>query len=372
MKKIIQSILVLLVFTFIACQPDTDTDPQPKTVQKKEGYAEKPKNIILMVGDGMGLPQITAGMYMNKNKLNLERMAYIGLSKTHAADNLVTDSAAGATAFACGIKTYNGAIGVDVQKKPVKTILELAEDNGMKTGLVAACVIQHATPASFAAHVDSRHKYEEITESMLNTPVDIMIGGGQKHFDERVDKRNLLDSLRKSGYQVIDSTQKWQNMDFTSEKVAVFTASVQPKPFSQGRKYLKKAANRSIEFLNKENEKGFFLMIEGSQIDWGGHANNIDYVVSEMKEFDDIVGEVIDFVEKDKETLLIITADHETGGLAINPKSMMNQKIEPGWTTDYHTATMVPVFALGPGAKDFKGIYENTAIFDKMKKLYGF
>jgi len=377
MKSQILTILILLI-TFNACEnpkPTKTTEKAPEATKQperdKSGYALKPKNIILMVGDGMGLTQITAGMYMNKNFLNLERMEYIGLSKTYAADNLVTDSAAGATAFACGKKTYNGAIGVDVAKKPLKTILELAEDNGLSTGMVATCVIQHATPGSFIAHVDSRHKYEEITEHFLNTPIDIFIGGGQKHFDERVDKRNLLDSLRNLGYQVIDTTQTWQKEKLESDKVAIFTASVQPKPIAKGRKYLKQAATTAIDFLNK-SDKGFFLMIEGSQIDWGGHANKIDYVVTEMLDFDKTIKEVIDFVEEDKETLLIITADHETGGLAINAKSIMNKNIEPGWTTDYHTATMVPVFALGPGAENFKGIYENTDIFHKMKKLYGF
>ena len=373
-------LLVFSIFAFIfivGCLPDNaETDLQSSQAQTKvDEKPKKPKNIILMVGDGMGLTQISAAMYMNRNKLHFERMPVVGLSKTYAADNLVTDSAAGATAFACGQKTYNGAIGVDLKKLPIGTILEEAKANGLSTGLVASSTIVHATPASFAAHQVSRHFYEEIACDMAYADVDIMIGGGQKYFESRSDEMNLLDSLKAQNYQIIDSTQSIdaldETLDLQSHKIACFTAHTDPDRFSEGRDYLQPAANKAVNFLN-QNNKGFFLMIEGSQIDWGGHANEVDYVIKELLEFNKIIGDVLDFAEQDGNTLVIVTADHETGGLAINPKSQMNKNIEAAFTTTHHTAVMVPVFAYGPGADKFAGIYENTAIYHKMKASYNF
>ncbi|OAV42971.1 alkaline phosphatase [Lewinella sp. 4G2] len=324
----------------------------------------------------MGISQITAGMYMNNNRLNLEQFRSLGLHKSYSGDNLITDSAAGATAFSAGVKTYNGAIGVGMDKKPVRTILEMAEDAGMPTGLVASSSIVHATPASFVAHNEYRKNYEAIAADFLKTDVDLIIGGGVKFFERReVDKRNLSEELRAKGYDV-DNFVKKDMKDVkpnVSKNYAYLTADGEPLPFSQGRDYLVGAARLAPDFLNqrdKEN-KGFFLMIEGSQIDWGGHANNSDYIISEMLEFDQAIGEVLKFAQQDGETLVIVTADHETGGYAIQNGSEMG-RIDGAFTSDYHTAAMIPVFAYGPGEELFRGIYENTAIFDNMKALYGF
>ena len=334
---------------------------------------ESPKNVILMIGDGMGLTQITAGMIANNLKLNLERMPVVGLHKAWASNNLITDSAAGATAFACGVKTYNGAIGVGSDTLPVKTFLEYAEDNGMKTGLVTTSTIVHATPASFIAHQPQRNMYEEIAADFLNTDVDLFIGGGKKYFDRRKDKRNLVAELKKNGYQVNDYLGKdVTKTKITGDKFVYLTSDSDPLSVLAGRKYLPPASKMATKFLSKiSDENGFFLMIEGAQIDWGGHANNSDYIVSEMLDFDKTIGHVLDFVEKDKETLLIITADHETGGYSVNYGSTLDSLVTE-FTSDYHTADLVPVFAYGPGAWKFSGIYENTAIFDKMMEAKKF
>ena len=359
MKKIL---LLLPVLYLWSCQP------------LEEHKATSPKNIILLIGDGMGVSQITAGLYANGNMLNLERFPVVGLHKSYASNNLVTDSAAGATAFSAGVKTYNGAIGVDSDKQPVKTILEYAEEHGLATGMVSTSSITHATPASFIAHIEKRKYYEAIAADFLKTEIDLFIGGGKKHFELRADERNLSEELRANNYYVSDFfTEELQDIQLQEgQNFAYYTANEQPLPYSQGREYLIPATEFSIDFLNKhEKNKGFFLMVEGSQIDWGGHANDSEYIISEMIEFDKAIARALDFAEEDGNTLVIVTADHETGGYAINYGSTMDS-IVPAFTSDYHTADLIPVFAYGPGAEAFSGIYENTSIFDKMMRAFGF
>ncbi len=333
----------------------------------------KAKNVILLIGDGMGLTQISAGTYANSNRSNFERMPVVGIHKPYASNKLITDSAAGATAFACGQKTYNGAIAVDRDTMPIGTILEEAELRGLSSGLISTSSITHATPASFIAHNKYRKNMEEIADDFLDTEIDFFVGGGRKHFDSREnDDRDLLAELRSKGY-VMSSYFEEELVDMSvdsSKNFGYFTSSEEPLRQMDGRTYLPDAVDKSLNFLPNHDTGGFFLMIEGSQIDWGGHANNIDWVISEWKEFDGVIGQVLDWAEQDGETLVVITADHETGGLAIQPDSKMDS-ISAAFTSDYHTGTMIPVFAYGPGSEAFGGIYENTAIYDKMREAYG-
>lgn len=338
------------------------------------GYSQKqgkrPKNIILMVGDGMGVSQIYAGLTGNKGKLNLERCTVVGFHKNQASDNYVTDSAAGATAFSCGVKTYNGAIGVDANGNSIPTILEIAEKNGLATGLVATCSITHATPASFISHQPSRAMNENIALDFLKTDVDVFIGGGRKFFNQRTDGINLFDSLKAKGYQIANSIGEVQQV--TSGKLAAFLAEDQQARYSQGRgDELVKSTEVALQLL-KNNKKGMFMMIEGSQIDWGGHGNETQYIVDEMIDFDNAIGKVLDFAEKNGETLVVITADHETGGFSINKGDMKTGMVEGKFTTGSHTGVMIPVFAFGPGASAFAGIYENNSIFHKMMNAFKF
>ena len=343
---------------------------QPPKATYKE--PKKAKNVILLIGDGMGVTHITSGMYLQDDPYNLERFRVIGLHKNHASDDLITDSAAGATAFSAGVKTYNGAIGVNSDGASVPTILEEAKKNGLATGLVATSEITHATPASFIAHVESRREYEEIALSFLDSDVDFFVGGGKKYFDRREsDSRNLVQELEEKGYMISDYSQNNINdlEPSANQNFGFFTADDKPVPFMMGRDYLTAASMMGIELLNAD-ETGFFMMIEGSQIDWGGHANNIDYVTSEMNEFDALIGKVLDFAEADGQTLVIVTADHECGGLTLVPGST-RQKMEANFSTDKHTLSLIPVFAYGPGATLFGGIYDNTSIYHKMRQAYG-
>jgi alkaline phosphatase len=381
MKQIFTHILLL---SLLACLPSCD--PQLGGASKQNKTAPMagadrttvdftpPRNIILMIGDGMGLTQITAGMYINGNKLHLEEFKHIGLHKSYASDNLVTDSAAGATAFACGQKTYNGAIAVNDAGKPIPTIMEEAEERGFATGLVSTSSIVHATPACFYAHVDNRSKKEKIAADLLKLDVDFFVGGGKKYFDLRTeDDRNLIEELTAKGYNISTFFDKdFNDLTINFEKnFGYLTANEEPLPKMRGRDYFVQACETATNFLSSQKEGKFFLMIEGAQIDWGGHANNSDYIVSEMIDFDDAIGKVLEFAKEDGETLVIVTADHETGGYAINPGSTMDT-IVPAFTTDKHTAALIPVFAYGPGAELFRGIYENTAIYWKMVRALGF
>jgi alkaline phosphatase len=353
---------IRLVFLFALLAITTTTFSQRKYRQ--------PKNIILMIGDGMGVAQVYAGLTANKGHLNLERCPSIGFHKNQASDKYVTDSAAGATALACGQKTYNGAIGVDHQQKPLTTILEIAEENGLSTGLVATCSITHATPASFIAHQPSRTIDEAIAADFLKTDIDVLIGGGRKFFSRRADGLNLLDSLKARKYSIASTIGEVLNTK--DGKLAAFLAEEQQAKFSEGRgDELVKSTEAALNIL-KHNKKGLFLMIEGSQIDWGGHANDIQYIINEMIDFDNAIGKVLDFAQKDGNTLVIITADHETGGLSINDGDMATGRVDAKFTTGGHTGVMIPVYAFGPGSEKFSGIYENTMIFHKMLDAYGF
>lgn len=331
---------------------------------------EQVKNIIFLIGDGMGLTQIYAGMTANHGQLFLENMPVVGVSKTYSSDAYITDSASGATAFSTGEKTYNGAIGVDVSGKPLKTILEIAEENGKATGLVSTSSITHATPASFIAHQPKRSMEEEIAADFLKVDIDVFIGGGKQFFTTRGDAQDLTKTLKEKGYNIAFSMEEANKV--TEGKLAALTADNANPKYSEGRgNMLPNATAKAIELLSK-NEKGFFLMVEGSQIDWGGHANDIQYVVDEMLDFDRSIAEVLQFAAKDKNTLVVVTADHETGGLAINGGDIEKGEVEGAFTTGGHTAVTVPVFAFGPKATSFQGFYENTAIFQKFMDAYQF
>jgi alkaline phosphatase len=365
-------LLALAALLFYGCPPPAATASVP-TADGQRPFPpgrDVPKNVILMIGDGMGVAQITAAMIRNENELNLERFPVVGLQKTYSADNLITDSAAGATAMGAGVKTYNAAVGITADTVAVETIAEEAKRRNYATGLVVTSTIVHATPASFLAHNKFRYNYEEIALSFSEAEVDLLIGGGLKYFGMREDGLDLVQRFRDRGFRVSDFTEEdiaEMSMD-TDRPLVYFTAADDPITAARGRNYLAPASVYAYSYLKQRSDKGFFLMIEGSQIDWGGHANNSETIISEMLDFDETIGFILDLARKDKETLVIVTADHETGGYAINPNSTPDS-IVAGFTTDSHTAEMVPVFAYGPGAENFAGIYENTEIYEKMRKL---
>lgn len=297
-----------------------------------------PKNVIYMIGDGMGPAFTTAYRYYKDDPTTKEIETTVfdtilkGMAHTYPDDHtFVTDSAASATALSSGHKSYNGAIAVDTAKKPVKTMLEIAKEQGMTTALVATSQINHATPASFAAHNESRRNYDDIANDYIDNkiagklPVDLMLGGGTEYFIR--DDRNLVDEFKQAGYQYGDDIQ---NLGQITQVPAIGLYAPKGLPFAldENPTRLKQLTSKAFDLLDGHNNKGFFVMIEGSQIDWCGHANDIACAMAEMDDFAKSIETAKAYVDKNPDTILVITADHSTGGLTIGAHGQYK------WETD--------------------------------------
>ncbi|WP_143960871.1 alkaline phosphatase [Litoribacter populi] len=358
MRKLIFASLLVAA---IGCKNDSEVSHL-----SAEEETTNPNNIILLIGDGMGVTQISSLYAFEDKTASFDRFKNIGFIKTASSDSRITDSAAGATAFASGIKTYNAAIGVDNDTVAVETIVEILSKAGWKTGLVATSSITHATPAAFFAHVAHRKMEEEIAKQLYEADLDIVIGGGEKYFKTRKDGINYLDSLKSKGYHVKTRSDQDLEIENPAGKEAHLMGESAMQKVSEGRgDFLTEASLYTINKLQKTNDN-FFVMIEGSQIDWGGHANDHDYIVDEMLDFDKTINAVLDFAEKDGNTLVIVTADHETGGYALSSGKDGYKSVTGTFSTGGHTAALIPVFAFGPGSENFQGVYENNEIFHKM------
>ncbi len=333
----------------------------------------KPKNIILFIGDGMGLSQVTAGRIVN-GKLRLDKFPTAGFVTTHSSDNLITDSAAAMTAMATGHKSYNGAISVSPDGDTLKTIFEYAKEKGMSTGLVVTCTVTHATPAALVTHVDTRTKHEEIARQMTESDLDVIIGGGRQYFlpgthpnSKREDDLDLIEKLAQKMKVVFTVEEMHKNKD--AVKLAVFLADDNPATASKRPYTLAELTKTALNILTK-NQNGFILLVEGSQIDWGGHDNLPNKIINEMIDFDDAIGVGLDYSSRNTNTLIVVSADHETGGFAIHHGSIAENIIDStAFTSTHHTGTMVPVFSKGPGKASFGGIIDNTDI-GKILKNY--
>lgn len=346
------------------------TGNQNIATRKSQG----PRNVILLIGDGMGVSQLSTAYFYGEGEPAFSRFPVVGLIKTSSAKQKITDSAAGATAFACGQKTYNGAIGVDVDTSAIPSLVDYFEKKGARTGVVATSSVTHATPASFYAHAASRNYNTEIAHDLLDSHLDFICGGGSKYFDA-----DLISDLEAKGW-VISNNLGEPSTENNKTRFGYLLAEDGLPRMSDGRgDYLTRATMMAIEFL-KGGDRGFFLMTEASQIDWGGHANDGDYIVQEVLDFDQCLAAVLDFAERDGNTLVIVTADHETGGFTLAGKEkkvpfMGSQRdyddFELSFSTGGHSAALVPVLAYGPGAQEFAGIYENTEIYHKILRLVG-
>lgn len=313
-------------------------------------YANEPiKQVIFIIGDGMGLNQ----MCKLDSPNHFERANYIGLSKTYSASHKVTDSAAGGTALACGVKTNNGMLGMNADSVAVNSILTILGEQGFSTGIVASCRINHATPASYYAHQINRGMDAEILEDLYANGPEVFVAGGNKLLS--------IEKLEKAGYKYVNNIGDLQAQE--NGKVAcVLATEDMPNALERGNEITLGTAE-AIRLLEK-NEKGFFLMIEGSQIDWAGHGNNADYMLAEMQDINKVIGLCFDYADANPGTLVIITADHETGGTTI-----VGENKDYKYTTGDHTGAMVPVYSYGTGAENFSGIFENTTFKDKILNL---
>ncbi|HJC94694.1 MAG TPA: alkaline phosphatase [Candidatus Phocaeicola excrementigallinarum] len=327
---------------------------------------KKVKNVILMIGDGMSLMHMYSAWTANRGKLYLDNCQAVGLSKTYCANRLITDSGAGGTAMATGQKTNYHSVGVDTLGHPLKSLVDLANAKGKSTGIAVTCRLWDATPADFCCHNVDRDKEEEIIADYVNSPADYVFGGGARLFEKRKDGRNIFQELNEKGYK---TPRSWNELDtIRSGKVfAVPYPADTPIPSERG-DLLARASLKGIELLD-QNKNGFFMMIEGSQLDDYGHFNDLNLLMQETHDFDRTIGAIYKWAAKDGETLVIVTADHETGGLTLVDGNLKEGKIVCKFSTGGHSGVMVPVYAFGPGFQEFTGIYENTDIFNKIKKI---
>ncbi|NND07559.1 MAG: alkaline phosphatase [Saprospiraceae bacterium] len=356
-------ILTMLIF-LLSCST-------VRTGQITNTLPDLPNNIILLIGDGMGLSQISAALYSSRKNLALEEFTYVGLQKTHCKDELITDSAASATAISRGVKANYNAFGSDHIRRAPQSLIEIAEEMNMPTGITVTSSLTHATPAAFVTYQEFRSMNEGIASDYLNLDIDFLVGGGKKYFDRRQnDTRNLIEELEERNYQVNTYLDiELRELGISPKKnLAYFTADSEPLSHMAGRDYFIDACNIGVKYLNNKSNQGFFYLIESSQIDWGGHANEVKMVLDEIAEFNTVIHNMLTFAKKDGKTLLIVTADHETGGLSIIGEKEKH-KLDIAFSTKQHTATMVPVFAYGPGANMFSGVYDNTEIYSKIRRL---
>jgi alkaline phosphatase len=367
--------------SFLSQLPTTayTSDVQYNTYQptyKTDGIDKPVKNVILLIGDGTGLAQLYAGYTANKGDLNIFKMLNIGLSKTSSYDNYVTDSAPGSTSISSGVKTNNRFIGVDHTGAPLPLLPEFLEKKKIKTGLITCGDITDATPADFYAHQSERDDAVKILRDLKTAPIDILMGSGNESLDN-------VDLLNEPGKEHINETVINQlqpqftvvsSADSVKENENKKWVVIEKKAglsMLKGRgDWLQKSFTKTIDILSK-NKEGFFLMTEGAQVDYGGHANNLPYVATEVMDFDQVVGRALEFADKDGETLVIVTADHETGGLTLLGGDYSKGFVFGQFATNDHTAIPVPVFAYGPRSQSFRGVYENTALLSKILSAFG-
>ncbi len=340
--------------------------PVYEPTYKSDGSAKRIKNIILLIGDGMGLTEIQAGLTANRGALNILQCRFSGFSETWASNSDNTDSAAGATAMACGEKTNNRYIGVDAQGKSLANLPDLLASKGLKSGVISVGDITDATPAAFYAHNIERSSSAAIAADFLKSHVDVLIGSNQKSFFSN-PAGDLRPQLNNAGYSVDTTLADLGKAN--AGKHAVLLNNAATRPVLEGRgDMLSQSLKETIRLLSS-NKKGFFIMAEGAQIDHGGHANNLPFLVTELLDFDRTVGEALRYADQDGETLVIITADHETGGLSLLDVSVKEGRVLGNFSTNDHTSVNVPVFAYGPHANEFTGTYQNIEIFKKILKL---
>ncbi len=364
----------------------------------------KVKNVIYVIGDGMGFGAVSSLLLSEDSATGFEQAPVIGLSETCSANNYVTDSPAGGTALANGTRTKNGYLGVDPDGNQLTSVLKKAQAEGMKTAIVVNTTLTEATPAAFYAGVTSRSKTFDIAKQFTESGVDLAIGAGLNAFINRPDSLDLTATLIEKGYDVYlnwESVLKTQSDKFIgilsmgdvhrrnsssnttagaadgaevclAAKLAASSEEASSTHLSEPELYLEKATAKALEVLSRKNKKGFFLMVESAIIDGYGHNNDTEGMIDEMKEFDRTLKGLIAYVNAYPETLLVVTADHETGGTAVSYNSHEVGNPTPvrlSFSTKGHTGTVVPIFAYGAGAENFAGAMKNIDIPKKIEKL---
>lgn len=327
-----------------------------------------PTRVILFIGDGVGTAYWSAARFA-QDRLAIEEFPVVGLVDTRSSSHKVTDSAAGATVYSAGLRTYNNAIGVGPDSVPVQTVLERAAEKGMATGLVATSTITHATPGSFGAHVPHRRMESEIARQLARQPLTVALGGGLKFFDGSApDADDLLPALRERFTFVTSGAElRALQLDTVRTLFGLFAAEGMPAAHEGRTPALAEMVGTALQLLDRE-PNGFFAMFEASQPDWRGHDNRpLDEVTAEMLDYDKAIRVALEYQARHPETLIVITADHETGGLSLVQDR--SGGLEARYTTTGHTGSMIPLFAKGPGAERFAGVKDNYRIGQLLREV---
>ena len=334
-------------------------------------HAQEVKNIILLIGDGMGLSSASMMQLENNYEPTIfDRADNVALQKTYSADNRVTDSAASGTALATGYKTNNTYLGVDPNGAPLESLFEVAKRNGKSTGVVVTTYVQHATPAAFYAHVGNRHEYITITEQLLTSKMDIAIGGGMAFFKERYGE-DAESVANEHGFSLVHSLDEVAMLSGIEPVLAILSDKEVGENTGS---YLADATSEALRMLtNAGRHKGFVLMVEGSLIDGMGHGNDAEAQQREMQSFMQAIEVAVAYADSHPGTLVVVTADHETGGLSLvssnSDFNLSEQGVEYRWTTDGHSGVMVPIYLYGAGAECINGVMENSELGATLKEL---
>ena len=362
------NLAVVFIFSLMACSSPVEQILYGNEVLSKleiKEFEGRPKNIILLIGDGTGLNQITLSRMAISgvnSRLYIDQLPYSGISLTHSADNIITDSAAAATAWATGTKTKNKFISVTPNEKALTSLTEALFEKGFLSGVVATSSITHATPAAFYAHVNNRYKEKKIASQLQNSNINIAFGGGLNFFDLSATNDQI---------KYIYDLDELKNINTSSKRIiglfdndGIRRSPDRPSQQLMTKKALDILAKRTVEC------SGFFLMTEGSQIDWASHDNDASRMITEFRDFDLSIKSAVEFINTRDDTLLIVTADHETGGLQILKED--NDLVHIQWGTGSHTGIPVGVFSYGPGAELFTGTMDNTEIHTKILEIIDF
>ena len=363
-------LFLLLALVGMVFQADAKRPKQPKV-----------NNIIYMIGDGMGLAQTSLLQIENKYvPTTFDRAQNVALQKTYSANNRVTDSAASGTALATGYKTDNNTLGQTPDGTPVESIIAKGEKVGYASGIVVTCYVNHATPAAFYAHVKNRSDNDGIVADFMKSDVDVLFGGGRKYFDGYFKKqnKNYVDELKTKGYNVLLDQEQMASVS-EGNIVGLFADGDLPTKLNGRGNYLAEATGKALEILTnnvkQQKKKGFVLMVEGSKIDGEGHSNKIAGVLAETRDFADAVAVAMDYADTHPGTLVVVTGDHETGGLSIPSNktdfTLPESGISYGFSTTGHTGIMLPIYLYGTGADSINGIMENTELSQALQRLIG-
>lgn len=383
MKKTISSLIFILGFVTVAYSQVLDRDRSKyavnnfaeddkytmletyQTVSVAEPKGKKVKNVIFMIGDGMGLEQISAAWVCNGGHLNLDNFTKTGIQRTYCVNKLVTDSAAAGSALATGSKTNYGMIAMSPDSVAVESLAEYAMSKGKRAGAAVTCRVNDATPAVFFSHSPTRKDQEGIVAQMAESGVYFLSGGGIKYWKDREDGRDITAEIQEKGYSFASTKEELMAVE---EGPVVALMADYELPFALDRgDALPASVAKALELL--DNKKGFFLMVEGSMIDDGGHDNKAGHTMEEIFDFDRTIGIVLEWAAKDGETLVVVTGDHATGGMTLLSGSLPENRIRVNFSTTGHNGILLPVYAWGPHSEDFVGVYENAELSQKIKNL---